>query len=76
MELKSFLGRAAKMTAAVAAAGALALAQPAQYSPVTDALLINPPADEWLLWRGDLANSGHSSLDQIDTENVDQLRLA
>lgn len=76
MNWKSLLGRAAVMTTALTVAGAMALAQPAQYTPVTEDMLQNPPAEEWLLWRGNLANHGHSALDQINTENVSDLRLA
>ncbi len=45
-------------------------------SPVTDAMLLNPPADDWLIWRRTHANLGHSPLDQINKSNVADLRLA
>lgn len=45
-------------------------------SPVTDALLSQPPAADWLSWRRTLNNHGHSPLDQITRDNVDELQLA
>jgi alcohol dehydrogenase (cytochrome c) len=48
----------------------------AKLSPVTDALLSNPPAGEWLSWRRTLDGQGFSPLDQINKANVGRLRLA
>ncbi len=45
-------------------------------SPVTNAMLLNPPVDDWLVWRRTHNNLGHSPLDQIDKDNVKDLRLA
>jgi alcohol dehydrogenase (cytochrome c) len=45
-------------------------------SPVTDAMLAKPAADDWLMRRGNFASWGFSSLDQITTGNVGALRLA
>ena len=45
-------------------------------SPVTDALLRDPPAADWLTWRRTLDNHGYSPLDQITRGNVSELRLA
>ena len=44
-------------------------------SPVTDAMLANPPPGDWLMWRRTLNSWGYSPLDDIDTRNVAQLRL-
>lgn len=44
-------------------------------TPVTDALLRDPPKEDWLVWRGDVGASGFSPLTQIDPTNVGQLRL-
>ena len=44
--------------------------------PVTDEALHDPPAGDWLLWRRTYAAYGYSPLDQIDTGNVDDLRVA
>lgn len=43
---------------------------------VSNAMLLNPPADDWLVWRRTHKNLGHSPLAQIDTGNVDNLRVA
>lgn len=53
-----------------------AISQILDYEPVTDAMLQNPPADEWLSWRGTPSSWGYSPLDQINTDNVNQLQLA
>jgi len=45
-------------------------------APVTDALLRQPPAGDWLTWRRTLDGHGYSPLTQITTENVGELRLA
>ena len=46
------------------------------FTPVSEAVLQNPPAGDWLSWRRTLDSHGYSPLDQITTENVHQLRLA
>ncbi|MDX1567953.1 MAG: PQQ-binding-like beta-propeller repeat protein, partial [Longimicrobiales bacterium] len=46
------------------------------YTPVTDAMLRNPPTEDWLMWRGTYGHWGYSPLDQIDASNVEGLRLA
>ncbi len=46
------------------------------YTPVTLDQLANPPASDWLMWRGTQNHWAHSKLDQINKENVDSLRLA
>lgn len=46
------------------------------YTPVTLDELANPPASDWLMWRGTQNHWGHSKLDQINKENVANLRLA
>ena len=45
-------------------------------TPVTDAMLRQPPAADWLTWRRTLDNHGYSPLDQITPDNVSELRLA
>ena len=45
-------------------------------APVTDALLQEPPAADWLSWRRTLNNHGYSPLDQITADNVQDLDLA
>ncbi len=46
------------------------------FRPVTDAQLRSPPAGDWLSWRRTLDSQGFSPLDEIDRENVDDLKLA
>jgi len=46
------------------------------YSPVTLEQLANPPASDWLMWRGTQNHWAYSPLDQINKDNVDSLRLA
>ena len=50
-------------------------AQDDQFVPVTDAMLQNPPPDDWLMWRRTLDGWGYSPLDQITRDNVSDLRL-
>ncbi len=45
-------------------------------SPVSDAMLRNPPESDWLIWRRRYDASGFSPLKQIDRRNVGQLRMA
>ena len=46
------------------------------YSPVTAERLVNPEPENWLNYRRTYDGWGYSPLDQITTENVDQLELA
>lgn len=46
------------------------------YDPVTNDMVLNPDEGDWLMWRRTLDLQGHSTLDQINRENVDQLELA
>lgn len=45
------------------------------YNPVTAEMLLNPPAEDWLMMRGNYANWGYSVLDGINRENVAGLQL-
>ena len=47
----------------------------AAFVPVTDAMLQNPPAADWLMWRRTLNSWGYSPLDQINRNNVGDLRM-
>lgn len=49
---------------------------PPRFSPVPDADLVRPPADDWLHWRHSPTGLGYSPLAQIDRANVSRLRLA
>lgn len=48
----------------------------ANYTPVTEAMLDNPAPENWLTWRRSHKGLGYSPLKQIDTANVDDLRIA
>jgi len=45
------------------------------FIPVTDAMLQNPAASDWLMWRRTLDSWGYSPLDQINRDNVGELRM-
>lgn len=47
-----------------------------QLNPVTDQMLLNPPDGDWLMWRRTYDGFGYSPLDQINKDNVGELRLA
>ena len=49
--------------------------QAERFKPVTDAMLQNPDLADWLMWRRTLDSWGYSPLDQIDRENVSELRM-
>ena len=61
---------------AVVAFAAPATAQVPPLSPVTDALLADPPPESWLNWRRTQNGWGHSALEQITRDNVGELRMA
>ena len=56
-------------------AASFSLAQIEDFTPVTDEMLTSPPPGEWLSWRGTPSSWGYSPLDQINTDNVNQLQL-
>ena len=45
-------------------------------APASDADLADPPAADWLHWRGNPGSWGYSPLDQVDASNVHRLQLA
>ena len=47
-----------------------------EFVPVTDAMLQAPAPEDWLMWRRTLDGWGYSPLDQINADNVGELRLA
>ena len=49
---------------------------PHDLTPVTDALLADPPPGDWLSWRRTRNGHGYSPLDEVTRDNVDELRLA
>jgi alcohol dehydrogenase (cytochrome c) len=44
------------------------------YSPVTDARLLDPEPENWLMYRGTYDSHGYSELDQINSRNVRRLK--
>mgnify|MGYP006154055541 FL=1 len=44
-----------------------------ELSSVTDAQLANPPAEDWLIWRGTYNAQGFSPLEEINRSNINQL---
>ncbi|MDZ7799291.1 MAG: PQQ-binding-like beta-propeller repeat protein [Trueperaceae bacterium] len=55
---------------------ALSQATIENFQPVSQETLENPAPGDWLMARNNYASWGHSALDQITPENVDQLTLA
>jgi len=45
------------------------------FTPVTDAMLANPAAADWPMWRRTLNNWGYSPLDEVTRRNVAQLKM-
>ncbi len=45
------------------------------FVPVTDAMLQEPDPGDWLMWRRTLDSWGYSPLDQINRDNVAELRM-
>ena len=48
----------------------------ARITPVSDAMLRDPPAGDWLMWRRTYDGRGWSPLKQVDRTNVAHLQLA
>ena len=74
-EETTWQGAAGIMEAAQSAGGWVNRETPAT-SPVTDALLRNPPAADWLQWRRTEDGQGFNPLSSINTKSVGRLRLA
>ena len=55
--------------------GVVAPGKVRNFSPVTDAMLTDPSPDDWLMLRGNYQAWSFSELDQINSENVGNLRL-
>jgi alcohol dehydrogenase (cytochrome c) len=48
---------------------------PRNITPVTDTMLRDPPAGDWLMWRRTYNGWGYSPLEQINKSNVKNLKL-
>ncbi len=46
------------------------------FEPVTAEMLLDPDPADWLMFRRTYDGQGHSPLDQVDADNVGELRLA
>jgi alcohol dehydrogenase (cytochrome c) len=68
----TIVGLAGLVLACQFAAGAQ---QRARFVPVTDAMLQNPDPADWLSWRRTTNGWGYSPLDQVNRNNVGQLRM-
>ena len=61
--------------ALIIATGVPGQAQVKPFTPVTDAVLQNPDPADWLMWRRTLDSWGYSPLDEVNRDNVDELRM-
>jgi alcohol dehydrogenase (cytochrome c) len=68
------VGAVAIAVSAALAGGAQAQDTGKAFKPVTDAMLKNPPAADWLSFRRTLNGWGYSPLEQIDAGNVKNLK--
>ena len=80
MRVKWGASGSVSQVAAVIACGVLvvapAFAQPTEeFVPVTDAMLASPSDDDWLTWRRTTNGWGYSPLDQVNKDNVSDLRM-
>ena len=73
----SLMLRAALVLVSVAVALSLRAAAQSDvgFTPVTDAMLQQPDPADWLMWRRTLDSWGYSPLDEINRDNVDNLRM-
>ena len=80
MSRQRFLRLPLRIAAATALVSLVAPSAGAQsdgaFVPVTDAMLEEPDAGDWLHWRRTQNGWGYSPLDQIDRENVGDLTMA
>ena len=64
------------LAALFVASAAIAAAQVKNYTPVTDAMLLNPPPEDWLMFSRTYDAQRYSPLKQITRQNAGQLGLA
>jgi alcohol dehydrogenase (cytochrome c) len=70
------LAAAAPAPNAPQATGVIVAGTVESFRPVTDAMLRNPGADDWLMLRRDYSATSYTPLAEITPENAHQLRLA
>ena len=75
MAMRGWAAKAAVGAALASLTMTQVAAQSAPFEPVTDAMIQNPDPKDWLSWRRTLDSWGYSPLDEIDRDNVGQLRL-
>ena len=64
------------LVASLVLSAGLAPAQPTnRFVPVTDEMLQDPDPADWLMWRRTLDSWGYSPLEEIDRDNVGDLRM-
>jgi alcohol dehydrogenase (cytochrome c) len=76
--LQAVLANAASAAPAMGAAGITGISVAGEvpsFKPVTDAMLRQVPADDWLMIRGNYQAWNYSELAEITRDNVDELRL-
>jgi len=74
--LPSIVSIAVSLTTLLAAQAVTAQDNPIDsLTPVTDEMLLNPPDGDWLMWRRTYNGWGYSPLDEINKENVGDLKL-
>ena len=56
--------------------GVVAAEQAQEFAPVTDEMLLDPDPEDWLMVHRTYDFQAYSPLDQINRDNVDQLKLA
>ena len=67
---------AAAPSAAAAPTGVIVAGTVPSFTPVTDAMLRSPDAEDWLMLRHDYSATSYSPLTEITADNAHQLRLA
>jgi alcohol dehydrogenase (cytochrome c) len=69
----SILGLVTLLLAGVSAFAQQGAEPTRNLTPVTDAMLRDPPASDWLMWRRTYNGWGYSPLAQINKDNVKNL---
>ena len=72
---RHFFGIAFLVLALLSAPAVAGAQSSAEFVPVTDEMLQNPADGDWLSWRRKSDGWGYSPLDQIDRDNVGQIRM-
>jgi alcohol dehydrogenase (cytochrome c) len=65
-----------KLFFAMLIVGTVAVAQQRTVKPVTQAMLLNPPPDDWLMYSRTYDAQRYSPLNQINKQNVNRLAQA